>query len=134
MRHGISHDFADHSIEAKALWFRELSMEERLALACEMGELAVSQHPDMPERRHAPTVRPGARVLRGEDVRLLRLEPEGPQPARAARAAGPAGGKTISAKKDVASGGAGVYATGVWSVGRDAGASLVWRFLPEGPA
>ncbi len=42
----ISNDRADESWEAKALWFRSLSFEARMAIFNDVTELILSQQPD----------------------------------------------------------------------------------------
>lgn len=41
----MSHDRSDESALAKARWFQSLSVEERLALLCEITELAIARNP-----------------------------------------------------------------------------------------
>jgi hypothetical protein len=49
----VSHDWTDESIEAKALWFQSLSIEERMELFCELTEMALSLNPSLMEKKDA---------------------------------------------------------------------------------
>jgi hypothetical protein len=42
---GVSHDRSEESALAKARWFQSLSVEERLALFCEITEMAIARNP-----------------------------------------------------------------------------------------
>jgi hypothetical protein len=64
MANKVSHDRADESLEAKARWFRSLSVEERLEVLCELTDLALSVNPDLPKRKHAESVPGRVQVLR----------------------------------------------------------------------
>jgi hypothetical protein len=44
---GVSHDREDESLEAKALWFQGLTVEERLDLFDEVTELALELNPEL---------------------------------------------------------------------------------------
>ena len=51
---GISHDWDDESLEAKARWFQSLTIEERMELLCEFTDLALSVNPSLlKEKKHA---------------------------------------------------------------------------------
>ncbi len=45
MEFGISHDWSEESLEAKARWFRSLSLEERMQFLCEMTDLILRNNP-----------------------------------------------------------------------------------------
>ncbi len=49
----VSHDRKDESIEAKALWFQSLSIEERMELFCELTDMALSLNPSLTEKKNA---------------------------------------------------------------------------------
>ncbi len=49
-RFSISHDRREESPEAKARWFRGLSLAERMELLCELTELALSRNPDLAKK------------------------------------------------------------------------------------
>jgi hypothetical protein len=54
MNPGISHDRSEESPEAKARWFRSLSMEQRLAMFAEFYNLALQLNPDIVRRKDVP--------------------------------------------------------------------------------
>ncbi len=56
MHESVSHDRQEETPEAKALWFRSLSMQERMDLLCAFTDLALSVNPDLQERKHAQPV------------------------------------------------------------------------------
>jgi len=47
----ISHDFNDESMEAKAIWFKSLSMTERIDLFCDFTDLALNFNPDLADKK-----------------------------------------------------------------------------------
>jgi hypothetical protein len=47
----VSHDPAEERPEAKAAWFRSLSMEERMELLCEITNLALEINPSIQDKR-----------------------------------------------------------------------------------
>ncbi len=53
MTPSVSHDRSEETAQAKARWFRSLPLSERMALLCEFTDLALSQNPDLPNRKHA---------------------------------------------------------------------------------
>ncbi len=59
----ISHSRSDETIEAKAIWFQSLSLEERMALLCEYTDLALSVNPGLMERKVAQPTQGGVLVL-----------------------------------------------------------------------
>ena len=54
MNQSISHDRAEENIEAKARWFQNLPLEERMALLCAFTDLALTINPDLPDQKDAP--------------------------------------------------------------------------------
>jgi len=62
----ISHDRQDETPEAKARWFRSLSMAERMEMLCEFTDLAVSIHPGLQERKHAQPIAGRIQVISGD--------------------------------------------------------------------
>lgn len=63
----ISNNRADESWEAKALWFRSLSLEARMAIFNDMTELILSQQPDaIRNKPHAEPVLGRIQVLAAE--------------------------------------------------------------------
>ena len=59
----ISHNRHEEALAEKARWFQTLSFEERLDMLCYFCDLALSQHPDMAERKHAEPVPGRIQVL-----------------------------------------------------------------------
>jgi hypothetical protein len=49
----VSHDRAEETPEAKARWFRSLSMAERMQVLCDLTDLALSVNPDLMEKKRA---------------------------------------------------------------------------------
>ena len=68
---GVFHDRGEESLFAKARWFQSLTVEERLALLCEVTELAIAQNPDLLKGKDAQPVEGRIQVLDLEDVRML---------------------------------------------------------------
>jgi len=52
----ISHDRREETPEAKARWFRSLSIEERMEMLCAFTDPALSVNPALQERSHAQPV------------------------------------------------------------------------------
>jgi len=62
--HGsVSHDRSEETPEAKARWFRSLSMSERMELLCEFTDLALSINPSLQESKHAEPVAGRVQVI-----------------------------------------------------------------------
>ena len=49
----ISHDRNDETIEAKALWFRSLSLLERMNVLCAFTDIALELNPQLPDKKYA---------------------------------------------------------------------------------
>lgn len=49
----VSHDWAEETPEAKARWFRSLSMTDRMQILCELTDLALSVNPSLQEKKRA---------------------------------------------------------------------------------
>lgn len=64
MKFAISHDFREETPEAKARWFRSLSLEERMDLLCTFTDLILDANPGIAERKHAQPASGRVRVLR----------------------------------------------------------------------
>ena len=60
---GISHNIGDESIEAKARWFRSLSIEERMELLDSWTELVLQNNPRLIGVKDALPVKGRVRVL-----------------------------------------------------------------------
>ena len=65
MNASISHDRQDESPEAKARWFRSLSLTERMELLCSYTNLILSVRPDLMGSRDARPIAGRIQVLRG---------------------------------------------------------------------
>jgi hypothetical protein len=63
MERSISHDRQDESIEAKARWFRSLSLEERMDLLCAFTDLALEVNPELAEKKYAQSPDGNIQVL-----------------------------------------------------------------------
>jgi hypothetical protein len=63
MQVDISHDRAEETIEAKARWFRSLTLEERMEVMCSMIDLALTINPQLAENKHAQPIEGRIRVL-----------------------------------------------------------------------
>jgi hypothetical protein len=57
----ISHNYNEESIEAKARWFKSLSLQERMDLFCLFTDLILQNNPDIVEQKDAKPV--AGRVL-----------------------------------------------------------------------
>ena len=57
----VSHDFIEETPEAKARWFRSLTLEERMEVFCAWTDLAFEMQPDIGGRKDAQPV--AGRVL-----------------------------------------------------------------------
>ncbi|MBN1391715.1 MAG: hypothetical protein JW947_02810 [Sedimentisphaerales bacterium] len=56
MKQAIWHDRQQETIEAKTLWFRSLSMAERIEVFCSFVDLALSVNPALKERINAQPI------------------------------------------------------------------------------
>jgi hypothetical protein len=65
---GVSHDRELETLEAKARWFRSLSLEERMEYLCEVTDLVLENNPRLAERKHAEPVAARIRVVRSTQV------------------------------------------------------------------
>jgi hypothetical protein len=52
----ISHDRREETPEAKARWFRSLSLADRMEMLCSLTDLALTVNPALLERKHAQPV------------------------------------------------------------------------------
>ncbi len=57
----VSHDRSDESLEAKARWFRSLTLEDRMQLLCEFTDMVLENNPQVVEVGRAQSI-PG-RIL-----------------------------------------------------------------------
>ena len=63
MKLEVLHGWEAKTPEAKARWFRSLTVEERLETFCEFYELAVTLNPGLREKKHAQRFEGRVRVL-----------------------------------------------------------------------
>ncbi len=63
MNQQISHDRQDESIEAKARWFKSLSLSERMEVLCTFTDLALSLNPKLAEKKDVQQVTGRIQVL-----------------------------------------------------------------------
>jgi hypothetical protein len=61
--YGISHSFDDESLEAKARWWQGLTMEQRMELFSDMGDILVGLNPDILHSKDAQPIPGRVRVL-----------------------------------------------------------------------
>jgi hypothetical protein len=66
MNKSVSHSFADESIDAKAKWFRMLSIEERMNILVEFTNLIFENNPEVVKKKHARQASDRIRVLSKE--------------------------------------------------------------------
>jgi hypothetical protein len=74
MSKSVSHSFADESIDAKARWFRNLSIEERMRMFVAFTNLILENNPEIAKKKHVRTASDRIRILSNvdlEDVRIL---------------------------------------------------------------
>ena len=71
MNRKISHSRADETPETKALWFRSLSLEERMDVFVAFTDLALELNPNLPDKKDAEQARRG--------IRIISLLPENPE-------------------------------------------------------
>jgi len=53
MNQSVSHSFADESMEAKAKWFKSLSIDERMKVFVAFTRLILSVNPEIAKKKHA---------------------------------------------------------------------------------
>jgi hypothetical protein len=63
MNASVSHDRKDETIEAKALWFRSLTLDERMEMLCTFTELLLMANPKIVEQKDAEPIEGRVRVL-----------------------------------------------------------------------
>jgi hypothetical protein len=63
MKADVSHKRSDESIEAKALWFQSLSLEERMEMFCSLTDIALALNPTLPDAKHAQPTQRRIRIL-----------------------------------------------------------------------
>ncbi len=63
MNNQIVHDIQEESIEAKARWFQELTMGERMKNLCDFTELAMVLNPKIGDQRIVKSITGRVQVL-----------------------------------------------------------------------
>ncbi|MFW6158612.1 MAG: hypothetical protein ACOC8E_04570 [Planctomycetota bacterium] len=63
MKNSISHDRADETPEAKARWFRSLTVTERLDVFFAFADLALGIRPDLPEKKRVRRTQGRVQIL-----------------------------------------------------------------------
>lgn len=70
----VSHDRNEETIEAKTLWFRSLTLEERMEMLCTFTDFVLAVNPGIVEQKAMIAFkRTAGRPVDLEDVRLLEL-------------------------------------------------------------
>jgi len=59
----ISHNREDESIKAKAKWFQDLSLEERMELLCFYTDLILQNNPQMGQKKYAQSITGRIQIL-----------------------------------------------------------------------
>ncbi len=59
----ISHDRKHETIEAKAMWFQSLSLQERMEMLCAFTEFILLVNPGIVEQKHVRYASGSVRVL-----------------------------------------------------------------------
>jgi hypothetical protein len=59
----VTHDRAEETIEAKTLWFRSLTIAERMDMLCAFTELLLITNPGIVEQKNAESIEGRVRVL-----------------------------------------------------------------------
>ena len=62
----VSHSFADETIEAKAKWFRGLSLEERMNVFVSFTRLILANNPEIAKKKYVRPASDRVRVLSKE--------------------------------------------------------------------
>lgn len=63
MSKGIAHEWSEETPEARARWFRSLSVAERIEVLCAFTDMVLAVQPDIADRKDAQQTRPGVRIL-----------------------------------------------------------------------
>ena len=59
----VTHDRAEETIEAKALWFRSLTLAERMDMLCAFTELLLMTNPKIVEQKDVEPIKGRVLVL-----------------------------------------------------------------------
>jgi len=63
MEPGISHNWNEESMEAKARWFQSLTMEERMEVFCAFTDFLLVLNPRLPDLKDAQHSQGNIRIL-----------------------------------------------------------------------
>jgi len=63
MNSQISHDRNDEAIEAKVIWFRTLSLSEKMDMLCAYTDLALELNPQIPDKKYAQQTKGRIQIL-----------------------------------------------------------------------
>ena len=63
MKESVSHDRSEETIEAKARWFRSLSLQERMEILCSFTDFALKMNPRLPDLKDAKQAEGRIRIL-----------------------------------------------------------------------
>jgi hypothetical protein len=66
MNESVSHSFADETIDAKAKWFRSLSLKERMDVFVAFTNLILENNPEIAKKKHDRPASDRIRVLSKE--------------------------------------------------------------------
>jgi hypothetical protein len=66
MKESVSHSYADESIDAKASWFKGLSVEERMSVFISFTKLILENNPEIVKKKHDRPASARIRVLSKE--------------------------------------------------------------------
>lgn len=66
MTGSISHDIRDESLEAKARWFKSLSLEERMEVFVAFTNLILENNPDIVKQKYVRPASERVRVISAE--------------------------------------------------------------------
>ena len=66
MKESVSHSFADESIDAKARWFKSLTVEERMDVFVSFTNLILENNPEIAKKKHDRPASERVRVLSKE--------------------------------------------------------------------
>ena len=66
MNKSVSHSFADESIDAKARWFKSLSVEERMKVFVAFTKLILQNNPEIVKKKHDRPASERVRILSKE--------------------------------------------------------------------
>jgi hypothetical protein len=67
MNGSVSHSFEDESIDAKARWFKSLSVEERMNILVEFTNMILENNPEVAKKKHARPASDRITILTAKD-------------------------------------------------------------------